>query len=401
MVSHRRERAVKERRIPTGVWVVAFVFVAGLGYIGGTFNTQIFSAIGPMFGLKSYAGSLDLSSLQTTYQLLKANYDGTLDDKTLIEGANKGMVDSLGDEYTVYLNQKESEDFDNSLSGTIGGGVGIELSMRDKSLTIVRLLKDNPAEKAGMMVGDIVVAVNDEAVGDQTTEQIVSKIRGDIGTTVKLTVLRGTDTKDFTLTRANINNPSVYSTIQDGVGVLTIIRFDSQTGELAKAAARDFKSKGVKSVVLDLRGNGGGYVTAAQDVAGLWLDNKIVVSERTNGQVVDELRTGRDPILAGLPTVVLVDASSASASEIVAGALHDYKVAKLVGEKTFGKGSVQKLLNLPGGGELKVTVARWYTPNGANISKQGITPDVTVALTPDDINAGRDPQLDAAKAALK
>jgi len=182
---------------------------------------------------------------------------------------------------------------------------------------------------------------------------------------------------------------------------MTITRFDDQTGQLARQAAQSFKSQNVKSVILDLRGNGGGYLTAAQDVAGLWLDNKVVVTEKNNGKVVDELKSGTNPILVGIPTVVLVNGSSASASEIVAGALQDHGAAKLVGEKTFGKGSVQKLITLPEGAQLKVTIARWYTPNGKNISKQGIAVDKEAKLTTEDINANRDPQLDAAKALLQ
>jgi carboxyl-terminal processing protease len=185
--------------------------------------------------------------------------------------------------------------------------------------------------------------------------------------------------------------------VQDGVGVLSILRFDDQTGTLAKKAAEAFKRQNVKGVILDLRDNGGGYITAAQDVAGLWLKNKLVVSERTNGKTTDELTSGNDPILSGIPTVVLVNGNTASASEIVAGALQDYKVATLVGEKTFGKGTVQKMLDLGGGTRLKVTVARWYTPNGKNIDKAGITPNQTIKLTAGDVNSGKDPQMTAAR----
>jgi len=391
-----------ERRIPSSILAIGVIFVLGLGYIAGTFNSQIISTLSPVFGVKTYTGTLDLSSLQNTYRALKANYDGTIDDSKLVEAANKGMVSALGDDYTVYFNANEAKSFSNDLTGTIGGGIGAELSLRNNQVTIIRVLADNPAAKAGLAVGDAVTKINDVAVvSTESLNDVVSKIRGDAGTTVKITVMRGTETKDFTITRAEVTNPSVYSTVKDGVGVMTITRFDDQTGALARDAARSFKSQNVKSVILDLRGNGGGYLTAAQDVVGLWLDNKTVVTEKTNGKVVDELKSSTDPVLAGLPTVVLVNASSASASEITAGALQDYGVAKLVGEKTFGKGSVQKLLNLPGGAELKVTIAKWYTPNGKNINKEGIAPDKEVTLTTDDINAGRDPQLDAAKALLQ
>jgi len=396
----RRVRGEINGRIHTGVWVAAFVLIAGLGYLAGTFHSQVFGTIGSAFGLKTYSGALDLSNVQATYQALKANFDGTLDDAALIEGANKGLVEAAGDEYTMYMNKQESTNFDNELSGNIGGGIGIELGKRNDRLTVVRLLKDNPAEKAGLIVNDVVVGVNDEVVEGLTVDETVVKIRGEVGTTVKITVLRDNTIKDFTITRAEINNPSVYSSVDGGIGIMTITRFDDQTGSLARAAAQEFKSKGVKSVILDLRGNGGGYITAAQEVASLWLENEVVVSERTNGKVVDELRSGRSPILDGLPTVVLVNASSASASEIVAGALQDHGVAKLVGVKTFGKGSVQKLIGLPDGAELKVTTARWYTPKGVNISKQGIVPDQTVEMTAADLSAGQDPQLEIAKSRL-
>ncbi len=402
MAEHARSRRqnLSARRTPTSVIVVAVILVAGLGYIAGTFHSQIYGAIAPLVGIKTSTATLDLSSLQATYQAVKANYDGTIDDTKLIEGANKGLVEALGDQYTIYMNNQQTQQFDDSLTGNIGGGVGIELSIRNDVLTVVRILKDNPAEKAGLQVNDIVFAVNDENVEGKTVEDTVSKIRGDVGTTVKISVIRSGETKEFTVTRAQVTNPSVYSSIENGVGIMTVTRFDSETGSLARAAAQSFKAANVKSVILDLRGNGGGYVTSAQDLASLWLDNKVVVSERKGSKVIDELKTGSNPILGGIPTVVLVNESSASASEIVAGALQDYKVAQLVGTKTFGKGSVQKLISLPLSAELKVTIARWYTPNGANISEKGITPNKEATITPEDINAGRDPQLDAAKALL-
>jgi len=400
-IKHPRNAPTK-RAVPGSVMTLAFIFVLGLGYIAGTFHSQILATVAPVFGLKAASGTIDLSSVQKTYQQLQANFDGDIDDAKLIEGANRGLVEALGDEYTVFFNKTESEQFSNDLSGTIGGGIGVELSLRNEQITAVRVLRDNPAEKAGIVAGDVIVKINDEEVPSTwTVQDATTRIRGETGTTVKLTVLRGTEVKEFTITRAEVTNPSVYSSVVDGVGIMTITRFDDQTGQLARAAAQSFKAQNVKSVILDLRGNGGGYITAAQDVASLWLDNQVVVSERTNGKVVDELKTATSPILNGIPTAVLVNSSSASASEIVAGALQDHGAAKLVGEKTFGKGSVQKLIELPGGSELKVTVAKWYTPKGNNISKQGIAVDKEVALTIEDINAGRDPQLDAAKELLK
>jgi carboxyl-terminal processing protease len=398
MAEHVRKTrsSVGESRVPAPIMVLAFILVAGMGYVAGAFNGQLPGNVNSLLG----KSQLDLSSVQSTYDAVRQNFDGTIDEAKLVEGANRGLVDALDDQYTVYMNQKESTEFDDSLSGNIGGGIGVEVSLRNNLPTVVRVLRDNPAEKAGLAVNDIVVAVNGESTENQSTSDIVSKIRGDTGTTVKLSVVRDGEEKDFTITREEVNNPSVYGSVVNGVGVMTISRFDDKTGGLARKLATDFKAAGVKGVVLDIRGNGGGYVTAAQDVAGIWLNNKIVVTEKKGNTVTDELTTGSNPILNGIPTVVLINSSSASASEIVAGALRDHKAATLMGEKSFGKGSVQKLVNLSEGTMLKVTVARWYTPSGLNISEKGITPDTAIERTIEDLNASRDPQLDAAKASF-
>lgn len=372
-----------------------------IGFVAGTRSNDILAAVGPVFGIKVHTGTLDLSSVQGTYQKLAANYDGTLDSQKLIEGASRGMVAAADDPYTVYMDAKEATDFNNDLSGNIGGGIGAEIGLREEKPTVIRVLKDNPAEKAGLAAGDQIVAVNDQVAAGQSVDKIVANVRGEAGTTVKINVLRAGVPKEFTVTRDTINNPSVDSKVEGGVGVLTISRFDSQTGSLARKAAQQFKDKGVKSVILDLRGNGGGYLGAAQDVAGLWLKDKVVVSERTGGKTTEELKTGADALLSGIPTVVLVNGGTASASEIVAGALQDHGAAKLLGEKTFGKGSVQQVLDLSEGAVLKVTIAKWYTPKGNNINKQGISPDQTVVLSQQDASTGNDPQLQAALRLLK
>jgi carboxyl-terminal processing protease len=390
----------KDRHISGNLVFVLVAISIIAGYFVGTRSDQILSVIGPVFGIKVYAGDIDLSSVENTYKILKANYDGTLDDKKLIEGANKGLVSAAADNYTLYLNSDEANAFANDLSGTIGGGIGAEISLRNSKITIVRVLENNAAIGAGLKDGDVILSINDQPTAGWTVEQAVNDIRGDVGTTVKLSIQRGSEVKDYVVTRATVTNPSVYSSVSGKLGIMTISRFDSQTTDLAKSVAQDFKAKGVTSIILDLRNNGGGYVDAAQAVAGLWLDGKVVVTERTNGQVTSTLKAGNNAILAGIPTVVLVNSSSASASEIVAGALHDYSAAKLVGEKTFGKGSVQKLISLPDGAELKVTVAKWYTPNGVNITKEGITPDVKVSISDSDLSSGTDTQLTAAKSAL-
>lgn len=400
-VEHDKKNSKKNKYVTPIIVFIAIAVSLGFGYVAGTYHYQIEAAIGPVLGYKAHSGTIDLSSLQETYSRLAANYDGKLDVNKLIQGANYGLVDAVGDAYTVYMNPEEAIEFNNTLTGSIGGGIGAQIGVKNNKVVIIKPLKDNPALKSGLKAGDIVTKVNDDSTSGWTVEQAVTKIRGEVGTTVKLTILRGTETKVYTITRETINNPSVESSVSDGLGVITISRFDGETGDLARAAAQDFVSKGVKKVILDLRGNGGGYVSAAVDVAGLWLDNKTIVTERTDNIIKDTLKSGRNAILSGVETIVLVDGQTASASEIVAGALQDYKAVKLVGEKTFGKGSVQLPIPLSGGGELKVTVARWYTPNGKNITKDGIDPDYVVEYTQSDFDKDIDPQMNKAESLLK
>lgn len=403
MSTHHQSMAAPKPRsnvVTKQIYFLSIGLVAVVGFIAGTRSNEIFGSIAPLFGIKVETGTLDLSSVQRTYQQLKANFDGQLDTQQLIDGASRGLTAAAGDQYTVYMSAKEASEFNNDLSGNIGGGIGAEIGIRSDKPTILRVLKENPAEKAGLQAGDVIIAVNDEDATKWTSDQAVAKIRGQVGTTVKVGVVRGVERKDFTVTRSTITNPSVDSKIENGIGTMTISRFDDQTSSLAQKAAQSFKAAGVKSVVLDLRNDGGGYLTAARSVASLWLNDKPVVSERTGGKVTDELRSDNNAILAGIPTIVLVNGGSASASEIVAGALQDNGSAKLVGEKTFGKGSVQKIIDLGAGTQLKVTVAKWYTPKGKNITKEGITPDQVVGLTEADANSGNDPQMVAALKAL-
>lgn len=400
-VTKKIKKEPKVRKpLPISIMIISLAFTAVAGYVAGSYNYQIMSVLNPVFGGKAYSGRIDLSTLQQTYANLTSNFDGELDNNKLIEGANKGLVAAAGDEYTMYMSSQDSDDFDDNLSGNIGGGIGAEIGIKNGQPTILRTLKGNPAIKAGLAANDTVLKVNDQSAVGWTVEKAVKQIRGEAGTTVKITVQRGNEVKDFTITRAIINNPSVDSSIENGVGILTISRFDGETGRLARAAAQEFKNKNVKSVILDLRGNGGGYVNAGKDVAGLWLDNKVVVVEKQGDRVKETVKSGRNALLADLPTVVLINGGSASASEIVAGALQDYKVAKLVGEKTFGKGSVQQLVDLADGAQLKVTIARWYTPNGKNINKEGVNPDKVVTINQADVDSGVDPQLDEAKKIL-
>ena len=382
-------------------YIAGIVLVVLLvGFVCGTRYEQVAAVVGPVFGVRVESGTLDDSSLQDTYQTLKEHYNGSVDDDKLIEGAKQGMVAALGDPYTVYMTKKEADEFNKELSGDIGGGIGAEVGVRNDQPTVIRTLPDNPAEKAGLHAGDTILAVNEEVADGWDAEKTVRSIRGEVGTTVKLTVRRDQETKELTITREEINNPSVSSEQKGDVGIITISRFDQDTVSLVRKAVTDLKSKGMKKAIIDMRGNGGGYLDAAPGVAGMWLDDKLVVSVRANVGGEQKLMSQGDTLLNGVKTAVIVNAGSASATEIVTAALKHYKVATIVGEKTFGKGTVQELIPMANGTLLKVTIKRWYTPSGSNVNKKGILPDISVGLTQADLDADKDPQLDAALKAV-
>ena len=342
--------------------------------------------------------SLNYSSLDQLYGILKNDFDGSLDTSKLLDGLKTGLVSATGDPYTEYFNPSDAKTFNDQLNGSFTG-IGAELGTdASNDIVIVAPLAGYPAEKAGLKPKDIISAIDGQTTTGMSATRAVQKIRGPADTQVKLTIIRGADKPfDVIITRQQIAIASVKSEVAGSIGYLKISQFTSDTTKLAKDAAADFKAKGVKAVILDLRSNPGGYLKGAVDISSLWLNQgQVVVAEKRDGQIISTEYASGGNSLKGLPTIVLINSGSASASEITAGALHDNNAATIVGDKSFGKGSVQQVENLPGGGELKVTIARWYTPKGANIDKQGITPDVLVTLSDDDQKAGRDPQKDKA-----
>ena len=367
------------KKVERSTLVLVSVFMLVLGFAGGSRIDDIRNLIAPVFGLKKVE-RIDFSNVEKTYQALASNFDGEIDKQKIIDGASKGLVEAVGDKYTEYMTSKEAEEFNKSLSGDVGTGIGVELAKDGDSVKVVRVLAKNPAESAGILAGDVISKVNGEDVSKENVSEISKKIRGDAGTTVKIGVVRGNEKKEFSVTRAKIENPSVELSKKDGVATLSIYRFDSETGVLAKKYAEEIKNEGISKVILDLRGNGGGYVQAAKTVASLWLEkNALIVSEKTGSKTVEEIRATGDNPLKGVKTVILLDGSSASASEIVAGALKEHKAAQIVGEKSYGKGSVQTTIDMPNGALLKVTIAKWFTPSGKNISNNGISPDIKVS----------------------
>ncbi|HET6863678.1 MAG TPA: S41 family peptidase [Candidatus Saccharimonadales bacterium] len=381
--------------------LVTVLVVFGAGFAVGRGNVH--------WGAKPVStSSLDYSSVNQLYGLLNKNFDGSLDQAKLLNGVKSGLVGAAGDPYTVYFSPADAKVFNNELSGTITG-IGAELGTDDQNnIVVISPISGYPADKAGLKARDIIAAVNNQSTQGMSVDSVVTKIRGTAGSKVTLTIIRDSGNPfSVTITRQKITVPSVTYSEDNNIGYLKISQFSSDTVGLAQKAAQEFKSKNVKGVILDLRGDPGGYLSGAIGVSSLWLDNgKTVVSERRGATVVEtDTANGSNP-LKGLPTVVLIDGGSASASEITAGALHDNGAAQLVGEKSFGKGSVQQVFCLaPGGGsgadncsgaEVKITIAHWYTPNGKNINKQGITPDITISSSGVNLAENKDPQKDKA-----
>lgn len=373
-----------------------FVFAFGVGVGNGniSFGQRRLNSVS-----KNLPNNLNYADVEELYDRLRNNFDGQLSEAELIEGLKEGLVNAAGDQYTQYLTPEEAKEFDEDLNGTFSGIGARLMEDKNKMVMIETPLAGYPAEKAGLRARDVIVEINGESAYDLSVSEAVEKIRGETGTKVKLTVVRDNrEQLDFEITRQTITIPSVESEILEGnIGYLQVSRFDETTGNLARDAAQRFKDANVKGVVLDMRNNPGGLLDAAVSLSGVWLpQGKEVLEEKRDGVTIKTYDSNGPAILEDIPTVVLVNEGSASASEITAGALKDNGVATLMGEKTFGKGSVQTLERLPNGGVLKVTIARWYTPNGKNIDKEGIEPDKKVERSVEDIQNSRDPQKDAA-----
>lgn len=390
----------EEKKTSLGNAIILSFVMAVIGVvIGANWNT-LYNNFAPYLGSQKTeeVAPVDWSPLNEVYNQLAGTYNGEISDQVMIEGAKKGMTEALGDDYTVYLDAEESTSFYDNLHGNVGSGIGVEIGLRDGYVRVLRTLPDNPAEEAGVLAGDILYKINGEEVYELSTDDIAQKLRGEDGSEVSIAVVRDGQEVDFTMQRETINNVSAYVDYDGDTAILTLTRFDEDTGRKAQSLVEEFDEKGVKKVILDLRNNGGGYVSAAQDLLSLWLDNEDFLQQKSLHYGNSAMKTSSGKAkLADLETVVLVNGSSASAAEIVAGALQDYGKATVVGETTYGKGVVQNLYSLSGGSTLKVTTAEWFTPKDRSINGTGIVPDIEVERTYEDINAMRDPQLDKAK----
>ncbi len=364
------------------------------------------SASGSVIGIgqsapNTISDDVEFKTFWDMWQILKTNYyQQPVEDKTLFYGAMTGLAASFGDPYTQFFEPKGAAEFQEALSGKFSG-IGAEIGLKEGRITIVAPLPDTPAEKAGVRAGDVITAINGSSTEGLTVDKAVSAIRGDEGTKVTLSILRTSNEKetalDFTITRAIIKVAAVrLKWPQEGIAHIEVINFNDDTRLRFEQVVNEVVAKDPKGIILDLRNNPGGYLDIAVSMAGEWVGNKVVLKERRQGKIFDQLLgTGRHRF-GDIPTIVLVNQGSASASEIVSGALQDHKAATIVGMKTFGKGSVQDYIDLRDGSAIKVTIAEWLTPNERTINNTGLEPDIVVDRTDEDYENQRDPQLDRA-----
>ena len=344
------------------------------------------------------SSDIDFSLFWKTWDLIKTNYvdQDKLTDKQMFYGALSGLVSSVDDPYTVFMNPEESKLFNEDLTGTFSG-IGAEVGLRNDVVTIIAPLAGTPAERAGLRSGDKVYAIDKQSTVGLTVDEAVKKIRGDKGTTVTLTIARNGDKlRDISITRDTIVVKSVATNYDQASGLytITVSNFNADTEPLFQAAIQDIERQKPRGLILDLRNNPGGYLDAAVAIASFWISDGVIVSEQFSNQSATQPQHARGLApLAGLPTVVLINQGSASASEIVAGALMDHQQATTIGKTTYGKGSVQVVRDMPDGSMVKITTAKWLTPNGTSINDKGIKPNIEVELTEEDFNKNVDPQM--------
>ncbi len=336
------------------------------------------------------------------WRLIKQKYyRQPVSDQALFFGAMRGLANGVQDSYTTYFPPVEAKDFEASLQGEFQG-IGAEIGLKDEQLQIIAPLPDTPAERAGIMAGDLILKIDGKDTTGMSVEQAVKLIRGEKGTKVTLNMYREGQKKgpfDVSIQREIIQIKSVKWRMAPGskpIAILEISNFSQDTTQEFRDAVRDILKKDPQGLVLDLRNNPGGYLDGAVDIAAEWVGKEVVVKERRQGKIIEEMKGLAPARLNQIPTIVLVNQGSASASEIVAGALQDAGKARLVGMKTFGKGSVQEYEPLSDGSAVKITVAEWLTPRDRTIQSVGLEPDVSVDRTPEDYEAKRDPQLERA-----
>lgn len=414
--NHNLDKHTKQAWLKRVMKTYAFFFFIVLGFIAGVLVTTVKNqpiqtnvlkdTASQILNIFSGSDELDPELFNEAWEVLHANYfkRSQIAEKDLFYGAIAGMISAVNDPYTIFLDPKVTEDFTQELNGSFFG-IGAEIGRKNGNLVIIAPLPETPAAKAGLRAGDRILAIDAKDVNNLSVDGAVSLIRGEKGKEVVLTILSKDDTtpKEVKVVRDKIAIPSVTYKFEDGLAFVTLSSFNSDTDSRFSKVAQDIVRDNPKGVILDLRNNPGGYLDVAVDIAGHWLqNNEVVVREVfSNQQDSKDYNASKATDLSKYKLIILVNSGSASASEILAGALQDHAKGQVLGETTFGKGSVQQLFNLSDGSAVKITVANWLTPKGRVIDEKGIEPDQVVEYTTEDYNNERDPQMDKAKELLK
>lgn len=356
--------------------------------------------------VSSYSGVLNFRKLFEVKDALTKYYFGDIDENALVEGAVKGMTAALNDPYTVFMNKKEYEDFNSQTEGTYVG-LGLQVGVKEDKITVIAPFENSPAKKAGIVTGDVIEKVNGKDVTGKELELAVSMMKGKEGEDVTVTIFRqGKGSFDLTMKRAKIELVTVKGEmLENNIGYIQLTMFDENTGKNFNNELKELKNKGMKGLVLDLRSNPGGLLDTCVDVTSNFVEKDKVIVSTKDKQGNEKSYKSKGGMAIGMPLVVLTNEGTASASEIFSGAVKDYKIGTLIGMTTFGKGVVQTMLPYKDGTALKVTISKYFTPNGENIHKIGIKPDIEVAypqeLLEKPYNRATDPQFGKALEILK
>ena len=368
-----------------------------IGIIVTALASSVLTIAGLCFAFGIHAGEVeDIVRFLGVKRFIEARYVTDVDETKLMDGAISGMVQSLGDPHSIYMNADTFEQLKEHTEGEFGG-IGVTMGFKDNKVTIISVLDDTPGQRVGLQAGDEITAVDGTPVTEMQPEEVAMHIRGEVGTEVTLSISRDGQTQDYKITRATIKLDTAKGVmLGDGMGYIRIASFSENTGKEFKAAYESLEQQGMKGLIIDLRENPGGLVTSCVDIANMVVPKGPIVSvvERDGSKEVHESNLEESKY----PIVVLIDGNSASASEILAGALQDTGAATLVGTKSYGKGSVQVVVPMLHNDGLKLTIAKYYTPNGRCIDGTGIEPDVEVEMPE---NATTDVQLDKAKEVLQ
>ena len=396
------EKFSKTRYFATTVLLVALFFLFGV-YVGNHNRPEIDKVTGVSGKETQVTTQADFSPFWKVWNTINEKYSTAdkITDQNRIYGAISGLIGSLNDPYSVFFTPDEAKSFKDEIAGNFDG-IGMEVGMKDKVLTVIAPLKDTPAYRADIKPGDKILKIDKTITTGLGIEEAIKLIRGPKGTTVTLTIFRegNQQPKEIKIVRDTINLPTLDTELRkDGIFVIKLYSFSANSANLFRQAMKQFVESGSDKLLLDLRGNPGGYLDSAVDMASWFLKGgKIIVTEDyVNNKAPEIFRSkGYDIFNDKLKFVILIDNGSASASEILAGAMQNNGRAKLVGSQSFGKGSVQEVVDITPDTILKITVARWLTPNGTSISEKGLTPDYPVEITQKDLDAKKDPQLDKA-----